>query len=381
MSLKSEAIHALDVQLGLINFYKTETGGRFLRGYFLDSYAGDDEPDIRSLEDEARRDAIHASEKGQEGGEWDKAAWNSAKTMGANLVLGLNKAQTFILTDDMMTLALKAGENVPHTPFTVDDLPSEDGFVILPRPLKTFDIHGKVMTARAFTWITSSVRRVTPWDPEGIDTPSLILVYFCSKNDWNEDDYLRLEHNEMAEHFLEMPQYQMTHWQPIGFGENWANQDLVDKDEYPEYHEAAAKYAAEHPDAIRGHNPTVQTMGAWSAFMKSFFLLVKQKVAIMHGQSPGRGVLRRMERSALMPEDGMVQVVTLRKERPTSPDEVTDGTPVNWTHRWLVTGHWHPYWVGSGSEKRLEPRWIETYEKGPENKPLIIKDKVFVWKR
>lgn len=381
MSLKLEAMHALDVQLGLINFYKTETGGQFLRGYFLDSYAGDSEPDIRNLEDEARRDAIEAHKDGQDGGEWDRAAWNSAKTMGANLVLGLNKAQTFIVTEDMMTLALKAGESVPHTPFTVDDLPSEDGFVILPRPLKTFDIHGKVMTARAFTWITSSVRRVTPWDPEGIDTPSLILVYFCSKNDWNEDDYLRLEHNDMREHFLAMPQYQMTHWQPIGFGEDWASNltEVVSDQDFEKYHEAVSNYAATHPEEIRGNNASVQTMGAWSAFMKSFFLLVKQKIAVIHPQSPGRGALRRLSRSALMPEDGMVQVVTLRKERPASQEEITDGTPMEWSHRWIVSGHWrNQYYPSKG---RHEPVWIEAYEKGPEDKPLVIKDKVFVWKR
>ena len=48
---------------------------------------------------------------------------------------------------------------------------------------------------------------------------------------------------------------------------------------------------------------------------------------------------------------------------------------VDWTHQWIVDGHWRnqPYGVGH-SLRRLQ--WIAPFIKGPEDAPLVIKDKV-----
>lgn len=362
MSIRSDAMRALDIQLGLINYYKSEEGVKFTQNFMTDQFLAADDPEIQMMLGDDRNKAIY--ERYSESDELVMQAKSSGSHLSLSLAKAMNEAQTFYLTDDMMSLNLTAGSNVPLTPFTPDDLPCEHGFVLLPRVLRTADIHDMVMTARAFAWMSMPIRHITPLHPDGYVVPSLVLVYFCSKHDWREDSYLTKEREETPEYFLSMPDYQMTHWQPIGFGEEWRRYENESPHSSPEVDEASQK-----------------TMVEWSAFMKSFFLLVKQKIAVIQHQHPDRGHMRRLARSALMPESGDIQIVTLRKERPTSPDEITDGTPVEWSHRWLVTGHWHPYWVGSGSEKRLEPRWVETYEKGPENKPLVIKDKVFVWKR
>lgn len=42
--------------------------------------------------------------------------------------------------------------------------------------------------------------------------------------------------------------------------------------------------------------------------------------------------------------------------------------PVEWTCRWLVSGHWRQQWYAS--TRRHRPVWITPYIKGPEDKPL-----------
>lgn len=364
MSLKGEAMRALDTQLGLINYFKGDEGRLFMQNFIGDMYMAGADPEIQMMIGDERVKAM--KKKFGPDHELVKQAMISGAQLAYNLSGALNTAQTFYVSDDMMTLNLKAGSNVPPTPFQYDDLPCDHGFVMLPRVLKTTDIHGLTMTARAFAWITSSVNHVSPMVPGGIEVPSVIIVYFCAKGDWREDGYLAKEHDEMPEYFLGMPEFQMTHWQPLGFGDDWARDSGVRMGD--------VDLPAGAPDEA-----SARTMIEWSAFMKSFFLLVKQKIAVLEHHSLDRGRARRLSRSALMPEGGDVQVVTLRKERPTSDDEIADGTPIEWSHRWIVSGHWrNQYYPSKGLH---EPVWIEAYEKGPENKPLVIKDKVFVWKR
>lgn len=142
MTLKQDAMYALDTQLGLITFMKSETGRHFMRGYMSDVYAQAPSQGPERIAEVKRQLA--------EDPELSKVAAVSGETLAANICSCLNEAQTYVITDDMFSLALKAGETVPHTPFQPDDLPTEHGFVLLPRPLITQDVHGLEMSARAF---------------------------------------------------------------------------------------------------------------------------------------------------------------------------------------------------------------------------------------
>lgn len=104
------------------------------------------------------------------------------------------------------------------------------------------------------------------------------------------------------------------------------------------------------------------------------WLLMGQSLA-WTGQDRGdRAERRRMARVGLPLSP--VNVVKLRKiER--RRDET--GELVDWTHRWLVSGHWRQQWYPGSQEHR--PIWISPHIKGPEDKPLIIKEKVTAWVR
>lgn len=74
-----------------------------------------------------------------------------------------------------------------------------------------------------------------------------------------------------------------------------------------------------------------------------------------------------------------VVIVRLRRK---SLDETSDGEPVGdvpWSHRWLVSGHWRNQWLPSRMAHRLQ--WIAGHVKGPQHKPLVVKDRVTAWVR
>ena len=66
-------------------------------------------------------------------------------------------------------------------------------------------------------------------------------------------------------------------------------------------------------------------------------------------------------------------VVTLRRPDAPSPHEHSD---VEWSRRWVVSGHWRNQWYPSlGVHRQI---WISPYVKGPEEAPLVVrKDRVF----
>jgi len=83
----------------------------------------------------------------------------------------------------------------------------------------------------------------------------------------------------------------------------------------------------------------------------------------------GRGERRRVQRE--LPE---LRVLSLgSRDKPTRAEEPTS---VNWTHRWLVRGHWRQQPHGFNRKLR-RLKWIDPYVKGPEDKPLDIRPTVW----
>lgn len=105
------------------------------------------------------------------------------------------------------------------------------------------------------------------------------------------------------------------------------------------------------------------------------WVLMQQSMTVSESQHVDRPESRRCVRAGIIPQ---VTVVKLRRRSTASePDE---SAPVDWSHRWIVSGHWANLACGPGrSERRLT--WIAPYVKGPEDKPLVIKDKVHAWVR
>jgi hypothetical protein len=103
--------------------------------------------------------------------------------------------------------------------------------------------------------------------------------------------------------------------------------------------------------------------------------LMGQSLSVTVPTRPDRAEARRSARADL-PTD--LLVVRLRRLSSTPLEEDGDGSR-DYTHRWLVSGHWRNQWLPSRAAHRLQ--WIAAHVKGPENRPLIIKEKVTAWIR
>lgn len=47
----------------------------------------------------------------------------------------------------------------------------------------------------------------------------------------------------------------------------------------------------------------------------------------------------------------------------------------DWSHRWLVSGHWRNQWYPSEGVHR--PIWIDAFVKGPSDAPLLVRPTVY----
>ncbi len=97
-------------------------------------------------------------------------------------------------------------------------------------------------------------------------------------------------------------------------------------------------------------------------------------------QGISKPVLQKMDRSAFRRNQrenckiSPIKIINLRKpENHHSSD--SDSQEMNWSHRWIVDGHWRQQPYGQG-RSQTRPVWIAPYIKGPESKPLVVKETV-----
>lgn len=106
--------------------------------------------------------------------------------------------------------------------------------------------------------------------------------------------------------------------------------------------------------------------------------LMSQRLAVqVHTPTP-RATRRRMERAKETPPE-FIKVITLRRMQQ-AKERQGPSADVNWHWQWAVRGHWrNQFYATKGIHK---PKFVESYIKGPEDKPLKNDTlKLFVAKR
>lgn len=104
---------------------------------------------------------------------------------------------------------------------------------------------------------------------------------------------------------------------------------------------------------------------------RAFWTISKQLLTRVSNAKLPRCLARRCEKDGeIMPD---VRIVTLRKLSHGSRhgEEISE---IAWSHRWIVGGHWRNQWLPSIKAHRLQ--WIAPHIKGPDNKPLRIKETI-----
>lgn len=119
----------------------------------------------------------------------------------------------------------------------------------------------------------------------------------------------------------------------------------------------------------------------WGDYLRPLIsaISIMQQKFVAHEVVPTqRAERRRWARLDANPSD--VVVVRVRKREAAAHDSAESSSGIEWSHRWLVSGHWRqqPYGPGRISKRQT---WIPSYVKGPEDKPLVVKDRVTAWVR
>jgi hypothetical protein len=229
------------------------------------------------------------------------------------------------------------------------------GFAFFARPLYVLDEHGKKMGFRALAW-APYVKRPLPNHllattiVENPENATGLLISLYSHID-DEDDFAWKSPDRG---FRRWPLW-MAHWAHMSFGSTV---------------EAQLSGAEFNNDLAR------QTTRDFYGFIQVFFRLMQQKIAVKHPEIPPRAVRKRSDRARL--PERKVLVVTLR--RASNPHR-QEGEGFEYSHRFIVGGHWHAYWHGSGEDRYLRQHWVSDYVKGPDGAELIIKERAFDFTR
>lgn len=274
----------------------------------------------------------------------------------------LNIAPTYRVEAEMCDLVKFASRSMKRESLRFEDLPTATGFAWMERPFELVDVNGRTLYVKAFAWglqrIVWGSDKTTPVKDEHL---GIWLSLYDDTADQRSEVWSM--HRRMKERGIFSPRLSYIHGEPWTFGTAFDRlqataEEMEEKGLSPE----AADSAIE-----------------WRRWIGAFFALVQQKVPRLETHHSDRGQARRLLR-AKMELPAEVIVVTLRK---TKYDRSGDGEPsdVPWTHRWWVGaatgGHWHTYHTKDGPKQR----WVLPYVKGPEDRPLVVKDAVLNWRR
>jgi hypothetical protein len=263
----------------------------------------------------------------------------------AQLSISLVRSESFWVSFDLYKLTRHVAERLDNKSLRDATPPARDGFVLLDRPaglsreeerrfrteqegFRELDEHDRLRIVASW-W--REVFQAFSWHL----TPQGVTVYWYSYVSFRSDG------DEWSLGFPVGDQPAPRRLWPVGGGHHYPNDEVAD---------------------IFKHN-----------FLIAFWLLCEQRITRTATALPERHARRRSERAGVEVEN--VKVITLRREE-SQPKAVRDQPlDIPWSHRWVVDEHIRNQWYPSLGMHL--PITINPYVKGPEDKPLVIKDRVY----
>jgi hypothetical protein len=290
-----------------------------------------------------------------------------------NLVAGLRQADTYWLTEKISRIIHGSLVKWPlNTVLNEYHLPTHSGFVWMEQPIVMRDIRRRTAAIRAFLWVTANFVYTGRQEPER----GVIVFWYSDALD--PQDSLHTE-SESAAHVVEamrdnrITRLSLYHTSVWRFGNRV--RDLYYPDEAT-YREHMVDKGIANPST---YDEMAEENRRDHSFLMALWAWMQQKIARVDRERPDRATARRWNRGMLGTAE--VNVVTLREDEPAIvwKNPYADPSPILWSHRWRVRGHYRNQYYPSTGEYHLI--WIESFIKGPEDRPLLEKDTLYVVKR
>jgi hypothetical protein len=271
--------------------------------------------------------------------------------MGSGMASALRMTATYWIDKDMMTLVNAAAPSMPDQPLMWEDAPHEYGFTVFDGNLYLIEGDEKI-GVRAVMW-----RRTTTMTTKG-QRNGFEITWFSDRYDMQDVLFKDKSWQDLEKYLLPVQDWGL-HRLVVASTMMWFTGE-----------ETVAVQDWQHADRFR----------RWLA---AFWSLVKTPIPGKRGITdkfevqPDRALRRRLERDKLTNQ--YVTFITLRKTKPREKEEGEEDAHREYSHRWLVDGHWRNQYYASENTHRAI--YIVGYVKGPADKPLIIKEKVYSWTR
>lgn len=277
----------------------------------------------------------------------------------------LSVAETFYVSPDMQRFAQMAAEDFPEDEVVLkEDLPSEAGFMVLPMRYRMLEAQGRLMIVNAVLWLNHKIWLLS----DRLDLEDQVTVSLVA-----EAGYERYR-----QFTLEVGRWDVVGMLNYGFGEPMPTRARWIGGVLPV--DAQVKTMSD-PDSgdivLMTDHPAVPTETEGRDVILSFMLavwrLMQQTLSdVSLATDIDRGTRRRAIK-AKVPVG--VTVISLRRRT----NHRGEGTGEHINYRTIVRGHWRRVWCGSRKNPQERYRravYIHPFFRGPEDAPLIIRDRV-----
>lgn len=247
----------------------------------------------------------------------------------------LANADPVYVSDDTSELWELARADFEPEPLMAEDLFTPMGFAYLAKPVLLKDWSHRLCSYRSFSWMPMS-------DDGSMKGGVFLSLYTHCDDPWeaaddeDEKDLKSVNWRGMG------AELSLFHMMPMFFNFDYS---------------PAPQHQVSRED-LEG------TPYELLAEIKSFFRLAQQKITTHDKMMPERPFRRRAEKFQPEKNDPSITVITLRKAKKATNNDDEGLTDVEWTHRWMVGGHWRNQWYPSLNIHRQI--WISPYIKGPE---------------
>jgi hypothetical protein len=298
--------------------------------------------------------------------------YGSGKGLLTDMRAVLHASENFYVAKPMMELAMALADEMPDEELLPHDLPALQGWMWFAHPYRQIDIRRKILIDHAIMW--------------SVFGGQVRVFHFTDRSDLNDSVNQVLWGRHTEEQMRQLPMLNLNHVFDMKFGEPLPRGIVWDT---PLPADAVV-------DATRTTNPDGTDTLTWytdqpipamfsddgkpeqpkyirsplAAFIVTLWRLCQQSIASRLVEEPARHARRRMTKAHLPVSP--ITVINLRRISGPAHDE----SHVDWQHRWVVRGHWRRQPYKENGEIIHRYIYINPYLKGPEDKPLLHRDKV-----
>lgn len=282
---------------------------------------------------------------------------NEARDMVQGMQTILDYSSMYFVKAEMTDLVTFAGERLEEEDVINRELaPTRQGFVYFEKPVPLSDLRGVTLNINALLWHFT-------------DNTDLVVYMWNDQYRTPDPIALQLKEQALTDAYAKRFNETMGRWGFVGMlaGKNGQaiGKKLIEQDEY----------TIKTYEANEGFTPVPS--GNAIRILHAYWLLMGQTLVKVSEEHADRKMARTMKRFKL---PSFVTVMQYRRVE--TIGEFVGESSVEWSHRWIVRGHWRwqPFKNDAGKDdvKRI---WIAPFMKGPEDKPLVLTDKIYALTR